>query len=129
MIIPTFRKSTGRLLSGGPDSGLSWRDAQQGSGHGDQRLDLGPGIDLVPGTRVDVHGAAGLVLHRRPDQRPPLVHGAVWLVFLPGQFQPLVFLMVSSALRTWSVAESISLPQSSGPGDNPEVLLIDHEAC
>src|ERR1017187_10552356 len=34
------------------------------------------------------------------------------LSFLPGQLQLLVFLMVSSALRTWSTAESISLPPS-----------------
>src|ERR1039457_4375440 len=34
------------------------------------------------------------------------------LSLLPGQLQLLVLLMVSSALRAWSIAESISLPPS-----------------
>lgn len=39
--------------------------------------------------------------------------GCQGLSFLPGQLQLLVFLMVSNAFRTWSIAESISLPPRS----------------
>jgi hypothetical protein len=69
-------------------SQVSGHDIQKGGSDCDQRFDLGPGVGVVLGARIDVHSAAGLVFHRGPDQGPPLADGDLTLVFLAGRPGP-----------------------------------------
>lgn len=83
-------RSCGRCFDGGRTKDrftdslqlTSRDDREQSCGHGYQCLDLGSGVLVASGARVDMHGAACLVFHRRADRGPSLAGGAVFLGLL-----------------------------------------------